>query len=44
MKNEVWRINYQDLMRAIKLMKENKATDESGMLAEYLKVIEEQDL
>ena len=33
MKNEVWSINDQDLKRAIKLMKENKATDESGMIA-----------
>ena len=32
MKNQVWSINYQDLKRAIKLMKENKASDESGMI------------
>ena len=43
MKNEVWSINEQDLKRAIKLMKENKATDESGMIAEYIKALGEQD-
>ena len=36
--------NYQDLKRAIKLMKVNKATDESGMIAEYIKALGEQDL
>ena len=44
MKNEVWNINDQDLKSAIKLMKENKATDESGMIAEYIKALGEQDL
>ena len=44
MKKEVWSINDQDLTRAIKLMKVNKATDESGMLAEYIKALGEQDL
>ena len=44
MKNEVGRINDQDLKRAIKLMKVNKATDESGMIAEYIKALGEQDL
>ena len=39
MKNEGWSINDQDLKSAIKLMKENKATDESGMIAEYIKAI-----
>ena len=34
MKNEVWNISEQELRRAIKIMKENKATDESGMAAE----------
>ena len=29
-----WRINYQDLKRAIMLMKLNKTTDESDMIAE----------
>ena len=43
-KNEVWTINDQDLKRAIKLMKVNKATDEGGMNAEYIKAIGEQDL
>ena len=32
MKKEVWSINDQDLKIAIKLMKMNKATDESGMI------------
>ena len=44
MKKEVWSINDQDLKRAIKLMKVNKATDESGMIAEYIKALGEQDL
>ena len=44
MQKEVWSINYQDLKRAIKLMKENKATYESGMIAEYIKALGEQDL
>ena len=35
MKNERWNISEQELRRAIKMMKENKATDESGMIAEY---------
>ena len=38
-KNEVWSINDQDLKRAIKLLKENKATDESSMIAEYIKAL-----
>ena len=44
MKNEVCTINEQDLKRAIKLMTVNKATDESGMIAEYIKAPGEQDL
>ena len=44
MKNEVWSINHQDLKRAMKLMKENKATDASSMIAEYIKALGEQDL
>ena len=44
MKKKVWSINDQDLKRAIKLMKVNKATDESGMIAEYIKALGEQDL
>ena len=32
------------MKRAIKLMKENKATYESGMIAEYIKALGEQDL
>ena len=43
-KKEVWSINDRDLKRAIKLMKVNKATDESGMIAEYIKALGEQDL
>ena len=39
MKNGVWSINDQDLKRTIKLMEENKATDESGMIAEYIKAL-----
>ena len=31
-------------MRTIKLMKENKAADEGGMIAEYIKALEDQDL
>ena len=34
MKNEGWNISDQEFRRAIKMMKENKATDESGMIAE----------
>ena len=44
MEKEVWSINVQDLKRAIKLMKVNKATDESGMIAEYIKALGEQDV
>ena len=44
MKNEVWSINDQDLKRAIKLMKEKNATDESGMIAAYINALGEQDL
>ena len=44
MKNEVWSINDQDLKKVIKLMKGNKSTDESGMIAEYIKALGEQDL
>ena len=44
MKNEVYSIDDQELKRAIKFMKENKATDESGQMAEYIKALREQDL
>ena len=44
MKKEVWSINDQDLKRAIKLIKVNKETDESSMIAEYIKSLGEQDL
>ena len=37
-------LSNQDLKRAIKLMKVNKATDESGMIAEYIKALGEQDV
>ena len=44
MKNEGWNISDQELRRAIKMMKENQATDESGMIADYLKALGEQDV
>ena len=44
MKNRVGYINEKKLKRAIKLMKENKATDESGMIAESIKALGDQDL
>ena len=44
MKNEGWNISEQELRRAIKMMKENKATDASGMIAEYLKALVDQDV
>ena len=43
MKNRVGYINQKELERAIKLMKENKATYESGMIAEYIKAMGDQD-
>ena len=43
MKNREGYINEKDLKRAIKLLKENKATDESGMIAEYIKAMGDQD-
>ena len=39
MKNRVGYINEKELKRAIKLMKENEATYESGMIAEYIKAL-----
>ena len=39
--NEGWNISDQELRRAIKMTKGNKATDESGMIAEYLKALGE---
>ena len=44
MKNREGFINEKELKRTIKLMKENKATDESGMIAEYVKALGDQDL
>ena len=44
MKNREGFINEKELKRTIKLMKENKATDESGMIAEYVKAPGDQDL
>ena len=38
MKNREGFINEKELKRTIKLMKENKATYESGMIDEYVKV------
>ena len=43
MRNGVGYICEKELKRAIKLLKENKATDESGMIAEYIKALAEQD-
>ena len=43
MRNGVGYVSEKELKRAIKLLKENKATDESGMIAEYIKVLEEWD-
>ena len=40
MKNREGFINEKELKKTIKLMKENKATDESGMIAEYIKALE----
>ena len=44
MKNRVGYINKKELKRAIKLLKENQATDESGTIAEYIKALGDQDL
>ena len=44
MVNERWNISDLELRRAIKMMKENKTTDESGMIAEYLKGLGERDV
>ena len=44
MKNEGWNISEQELKRAIRMVKENKATYESGMIAEYLKALGERDV
>ena len=43
MKNREGFINEKELKRTIKLMKENKATDGSGMIAEYVKALGDQD-
>ena len=43
MRNGVGYICEKELKRAIHLLKENKATDESGMIAEYIKALEEWD-
>ena len=43
MRNGVGYICEKELKRAINLLKENKATDESGMIAEYIKAMEERD-
>ena len=44
MKNREGFINEKELKKTIKLMKENKTTDESGMIAEYIKALGDQDL
>ena len=43
MKNREGFINEKELKRTIKLIKENKATYESGMIAEYIKALGDQD-
>ena len=43
MKNRKGFINEKELKRTIKLMKEDKATDESGMIAEYIKALVDQE-
>ena len=43
MRNGVGYICEKKLKRAIKLLKENKATDESGMIAKYIKALEKRD-
>ena len=42
MKNRAGFINEKELKRAIKLLKENNATDESDMIAKYIKALGEQ--
>ena len=44
MKNREDFINEKELKRTIKLMNENKATDESGIIVEYVKALGDQDL
>ena len=44
MKNRGGLINEKELKRAIKLMKENTTTYESGMIAYYIKALKDQDL
>ena len=44
MKNREGFIIEKELKRTIRLMKENKTTDESGMIAEYVKALEDQEL
>ena len=43
MRNGVGYICEKELKRAIKLLNENKATDKSGMIAEYITALEERD-
>ena len=44
MQNEGSYISNQELRRSIKVIKENKTTDESGMIADYLKALGERDV
>ena len=44
MRNGVGYICEKGLKRAINLFKENKATGESGMIAVYIKALEERDV
>ena len=44
MKNREGFINEKELKRTIQLMKENKVTDESGMIAENVNALGDQDL
>ena len=44
MRNREGFINEKELKRTFKLMKENKARDEIGMIAEYIKALGDQDL
>ena len=43
MNKEEWNISEQE-GEQIKMMKEDKATDESGMIAEYVKALGERDV
>ena len=40
----IWKVGTNILLVEIKKIKENKATDESGVIAEYMKALEVEDL